>query len=674
MITKKKPEGKTLSPKSLFDILCGDEDKSVNIIENIIQRELVWSLPCIETFWHDVLECIRINIANTKSGLRGKVFDKAYMNAGNIEYSTIDATNKDAVKPLDVGEHKSIVDGSQRNRISLFMVLAYMFEKCKINDKEYVDLSYFKSDNGEYKLMEIGIGKLDSFFHKIETTTIAELSKEINKRSLDKRTKKFQKNDEERDYFEVFALYAQYIERDIIGTYDIEDAFYISLNNIYFYEEKIDEESKFDRFVDRNKKGTPMSDESMYPKYIINQFGAEKEKVYKAFKRFEAKASEAQIKPKQTGGKFRTTKSGVGAILYIMIENLKISLAKEAKRGKNVDLKNVFSSTFDLANIDYGVEKCFRKGLVFNTPDDAVNYFNQCYDLAEFLIKDSFSRHENIYEDCYYLRDFGTPDVLWWYFIKPSYIAQKEFSSNDERFKFIKKMLYRVYSFYVVHRGSGDTNSQNLINLLERISSLMITSSEELDDFEKKIRSDVSSYISNAGGYMALHSTIFGLSYAHKSKSAIEQIFIAMEYDLCERFGLDTGVLHSLFKRKDGKSFNLDHWYPENEFKDKENWVEYQQIGNLVILEDSLNKSKQDKKEVNSKYYTQSKYIQTLLMDKENRGTFNNKTIDFINNYPYFLRLDEYDTNNPTIELIRERTTKYAKFFVEFIRNFVENE
>ena len=206
MITKKKPEGKTLSPKSLFDILCGDEDKSVNIIENIIQRELVWSLPCIETFWHDVLECIRINIANTKSGLRGKVFDKAYMNAGNIEYSTIDATNKDAVKPLDVGEHKSIVDGSQRNRISLFMVLAYMFEKCKINDKEYVDLSYFKSDNGEYKLMEIGIGKLDSFFHKIETTTIAELSKEINKRSLDKRTKKFQKNDEERDYFEVFAL------------------------------------------------------------------------------------------------------------------------------------------------------------------------------------------------------------------------------------------------------------------------------------------------------------------------------------------------------------------------------------------------------------------------------------------------------------------------------------
>ncbi len=58
---------------------------------------------------------------------------------------------------------------------------------------------------------------------------------------------------------------------------------------------------------------------------------------------------------------------------------------------------------------------------------------------------------------------------------------------------------------------------------------------------------------------------------------------------------------------------------------------------------------------------------------KKNRGPFPNKILDSINNYPYFLRVDEEILNNPSIEEIRERTKKLATFFVDFIKNFVEN-
>ena len=140
MITRVKPGGKTLSPKPLYDVLCSAQDKNINIIENIIQRELVWTYACIETFRHDVLECIKLNIEQADTtGYFGKVFDKAYMVAGNIEYSKPDACNQKYLPPMDIGEYKSVVDGSQRNRISLFMLIAILYEITKQNGFDFIN-------------------------------------------------------------------------------------------------------------------------------------------------------------------------------------------------------------------------------------------------------------------------------------------------------------------------------------------------------------------------------------------------------------------------------------------------------------------------------------------------------------------------------------------------------
>ena len=572
---------------------------------------------------------------------------------------------------MDIGEYKSIVDGSQRNRISLFMLIAILYEIRKQKGFEFIDTGQLIASNGKHKLLEIGsssVSHLEEFYGKIEKTPVAELSKEIEKRSIDRLMKSFEKEDRERDYFDVFALYVHYIERDMVGTYDMQDVLKVVLNNVYFYEEEVDMENKFERFVDRNKKGTPMSDESMYPKYIINQFDdTGKETVYNAFNAFEREAIAAQ-----KNGHFRQTKSGINSVLWIMIEALKIKLGEASLENGKICLKNVFASTFDLGNIDYGIEKCFRNKYFFRTPEDAIEYFYECRDIARFLSEESFRRHDSIYEDSYYLRDFSKGDTIWWYFIKPCYLAYSR--TKELRFIFIKKLLYRIYSFYIVHR-SCSTNSQNLINLLERISEMIVTGKEwSDDDFEKKIKGVTLKYIETSGGFEGLYHELCALSYAIKSHRApIENIFISMEYDMCERFSLPTDVFYTIWKRGNGKKqYNLDHWLPENKILIDDRNPEYQGIGNLVLLEESLNKSKQDRAEVNSKYYTQSKYTQTLLMSEDNRGTFCNNKIDKINGYKYLTRFADSTINNPSIDDIKARKDNYIKFFISFVRDFLQ--
>jgi hypothetical protein len=93
MIIKSIPEPKTLTPKSLKDILF-NEEKRVNVIENIMQRELVWGEACIETLWHDIVECIKSNVYNAKEMIfNEKRFENAQMIIGSLEYSEIDKCN-----------------------------------------------------------------------------------------------------------------------------------------------------------------------------------------------------------------------------------------------------------------------------------------------------------------------------------------------------------------------------------------------------------------------------------------------------------------------------------------------------------------------------------------------------------------------------------------------------
>jgi len=672
MITKFRPEPKTLTPKSLDELVFSVDDKNIYTIENLLQRNFVWDYRCCETLWHDICECIRINTENMASGKNsyiGKNYTKAYLTIGNIEYSNIDECNSNSrlIKPLDDGTYKSAVDGSQRIRMCIIMSFAFMYVINKLEGREYIDLDVFKNTNGQYKLCEIGIDKLDEFYKYLEQP-ISVISRDII--PIDKIYRKFSKSNEERKYNDIFYLAVDFIEQDILGNgFDIATAFHVMLRNVYVYEEYIPYENKFERFRDRNQKGTPMSDEDMYPKFIINQFKSdEKNLVYKSFKRFKESADYAQ-----SNGHFRPTKSKVDAVLFIMIEVLKIRLARQSIYKDSINLSKVFSSSFTLNNINYGIEKCFKEDIIFSSYEDAIDYFNECKMMADWLIDESFKRHDDIHKDTYHFRDFASSNLVWWYYIKPCYLA---YGIKDyEYFKFVMKSLFVIYSFYVVHRFS-DTNVQNTINLLESISSDLILISDT-DNAKKVIREKVARYINNAGGCDELRSLINGsLKYnIKKGRTTMEQILATVEYYLCERYGLPTDAYYNMWVRRGkNKSYNLDHWFPENKFKDYENADEYHQLGNIILLEDTLNKSKQDKVETNSHNFAQSRFIQTQLLSNTNRGPIlKNNELDDLTNNVKFLRFEETTVNNPELCDIQKRTRAYADLFVSFIRDFIED-
>lgn len=133
----------------------------------------MWDINNIETLWNDIKNCIENNIEHPEQDACGKrIYQTAYMHVGDLEYSQIDKCNESYKNDTFRGTYKSIVDGSQRCRTCLFMLLAILYEKAILEDKEFIDTRPIKTRSGDYKLLEFGINKLDSFYESITRTPV----------------------------------------------------------------------------------------------------------------------------------------------------------------------------------------------------------------------------------------------------------------------------------------------------------------------------------------------------------------------------------------------------------------------------------------------------------------------------------------------------------------------
>lgn len=662
MITFKKPEGKHLNPLTIGDILT-NTGSDIFVIENVLQREYVWDINNIETLWNDIKNCIENNIEHPEQDACGnRIYQTAYMHVGDLEYSQIDKCNESYKNDTFRGTYKSIVDGSQRCRTCLFMLLAILYEKALSENKEFIDTSPIKTRGGDYKLLEFGINKLDSFYEFITRTPVKKIKKDL--KPLEKLFKPLSEINCERKYLQIFNVFVNFIEADILGVYNITDVLNIIMNNIIFEEKYIEPEYKFERFVDRNKKGTPMSDESMYPSYIINHFedANEKQQVYDACQNFKNKAKKVEEEDK----KFRKTKKGLTAVLFIMIQVLKEKLAIEISED---EAKKVFTTTFDLSNINYGIEKCFRNGLIFHDYRSAIDFFNTCSDIADFLTNKSFSQLGNLSDECYYLKDAGHYNMLWWYFIQPCYLATKY--ANRENFVFTKALFMRMYTFFSIFRASN-TNTQCFMNFLEDMSYLIISKGKS-EEYQTTAKEKARHYIKVTGkGYESLE-IIYSLTIGNtRHKNAMRSIFGLLEYAFCEENNLPTDSLFKFYSAntKNMSGIDMDHWLPENIFKGEENKYEYQRIGNIVPIESPLNRSKQDNTGKNADIYPQSQFIVTKMMLDKQRSYYNNVTLNNMNRSSY-KRYTEDELNHPTLAMINERTTLIQKKVISFIKDFI---
>lgn len=62
MNINREPQPTTLKPLKIGNILLYGGNKDVYVIENVLQRELVWSYSNIEELWSDFINCTYENI------------------------------------------------------------------------------------------------------------------------------------------------------------------------------------------------------------------------------------------------------------------------------------------------------------------------------------------------------------------------------------------------------------------------------------------------------------------------------------------------------------------------------------------------------------------------------------------------------------------------------------
>lgn len=655
MKVKRIPETTVLNSENLSKILT-NESSIVYVIENDIQRDYVWNIDNVATLWDEVFSCINENISYPRITVSKKLFDKRYVDLSTLEYSDVETHNKKDYCVSEINaDYRSIVDGSQRCRTCMLMIMAFLYERAKVAKLEYVDLSPIMIDNTVYKLMEIGIDKLDMFYDIFRTTTVLEISKKI--KPFEKTSNKIGEIHEEKDYFDIFNLFVNYIEDSIQLTIDkLNDALSIVLENTWFRTEYIPHEYKFSRFLDCNKRGTPMSDEDMYPKFIINKYkDEEKKQIYKAFQEFKEKAEDTT-----KNKRFRKTKKGTGPLLFIMNIVLKEKLSKELSK---YELRKVFCSTFGIGNIEYGIEKCFANNKVFHTYQDAVNFFQTCSKVADFLNYRSFDYTGILSEENYYFKDVSKYNNVWWYFIAPLFFIDKDLTKDiGER---IKNIMFAVFSFYSVDRASN-TNSQNFINYLEEITEIILT--EHPDTIIDSVLIRSKKFIENRG--LNAMDTIPMLIFSNnRHKNAMVAIFRTIEYALCDRLKASTNSLYDMhYVNGKKQTWEMDHFLPRNKMPENAFKGDYDHIGNIVPLEGSLNASKQDNSTKNADYYKESKFLQTRFMNINARGELSVAQLNLLNSFYGFKRYTEIELNHPTKEIIDERTQNIYNFFVSFIK------
>lgn len=673
MITNREIETITKIPKMMRDVLIYEGNRSTYYIESVYQRPYVWSYGNINDFWIEFVKCVQNCISTSEVGYGGNKFYQYRTDLGTMKVSTLESCNIPSLKDNYNKERcKSVVDGSQRLRTSLFCLCAIQYSLSKDSSEQYINLQSLKKDE-IYKLSELGDSELSDFYKYIENTPIDEISLMCDKTSIERLSKKLCKENQKRNYIDIFTLFILLIERDIFHNYDLWEVRKIFLEQCYIYEESVITEEKFDCFVDMNKKGTPMSDEDMYPKYIINQLNDdEKNNVKEIYDKFISEITLAE-----ENGRIRPTKAGHSPQLFVMTEVLKLKLGEECKKGKNIDTKKVFLSSFNLRDINYGIEKCIRNGYCLNTIESAYSYFEKCYQMAYFLNEISFKKFDTIEEGFYYFRDFSSKDMIWWYMIKPLfYVYSSIQETNNELAKYIKGALFRLYTLYIV-QSYNNTNSQNLINLIENITSIMSTFVGGNEEFKTNVNEMISQFVEKRGGYSIVERNIQTATYeSKKGKSVIDIVLTALEYDFTLKTDCEYDAFQKMwFNRKKNKYYHLEHWLPQRIIKEKysEDSSICESIGNFYLLEVPLNCSKQDRNDDNAHNYAQSRFNQTRYSIKGHRGIQFNNGLETINSYPYILILDEDEINNPSIKLIKKRRDLFCDFFIHFIKDFIEN-
>ncbi len=672
-----------LSTGKLVDILT-KKTKYCYFVEGQYQRPFVWTLNVILNDFINVIY----------SFLLKRIEDEYYeYKFGNVGFSTLEEVNKKYYSSSFLDYILSILDGGHRIRLFMCLYIVLLILKYNKEGKEYINIDeYIKVKGGEYKLDGIGLLKDDfkGFYSFINSTKIEDILEPKDKEFKCEKIKKLFKADsdtceksmKEVFYFLLYSLKGSYREEGIDSLpeeIDYGSAIDSILNGIILYNEDVPYDEKWEYFRNKNGRGMPLADKYLYSRQLINTIQDDelREKVNLSFTGFDEKCKELE-KKKEYSTEYKDV------MTFVMSEMYKLILY-ENNVTKCTDKK---TTIFSDSRLGLNIVQCKNKVLIDGV--DIEKYFNMCDSFVDFLNNPLGDTNSSLCKTNYLFYDFSRKsNVVTWSIMATSVFILRKYYNEEKSEKYVFDCLLKYMLLYYIDNyllpGSNVAWFHNGISELNNI--LYSNRNNDFDETKIKIARLLDREFSARDKLQlvnGLNSSILGVSISGNGKAltggqpiAIRIITLYFEAFIVDKLNIrGSNGLNKYFSNlynNNSSGYDLDHIFPKKKFNDAlkeydkkispDNDFDQSKIGNFVLLESNLNKTKGDDECKNSNIYSQSYFYSTKLLNKNNKYDLSNETLSLIP----FKRYNEDELNNPTLPFVDERTKDIANNFINWV-------
>jgi len=648
MYVRLMPKSSNKNPMSLNEIFSNSNNK-VYPIKSDLQRRYCWTEKEVDNLIEQYyIEMFERNISADEKGE-----DSFYATIGDGIICKEMPDWKGTGCP-----YSELVDMSQR--------ITTTYAICIVSLSLYMDKEGITDINERRKILDMYLKTKNKKSFKVETTfkdceinsvyeAVADGVFSFNTKELKEANRLFKSGKNTDVVYKPFSMLVRKVYStitDAIGTEvnfkEYLDAF---LKNTYLQIEECDNTVRLEKFREVNSYRVGVADADIY-KSMLCYRGEKIDDKYQLFEDWVKKISSNGNGCKK---RINILKAPYTISEYIMKLAL-ISLTKD---------EEICRFDFKLSDAYKGIEwQIYNEKGILQTEEEVLTFLDNCIDICRFLY-DSMEMPRAFNESWYMFTEGRNTPTIWLYNILPCYVISKMNDIEVKNYAF--DMLLKSYLIYSI-RYLDNKSVQYIQNYLFTFAMKLIlfeskgydTVKDELNNhYNKTFGSFISNGMSNALSH---------ISYEGKtSQGAMRGILSVIEFLAQRRANVKKENVYKFVTSKNS-DIDIEHIMPQDK-KTDDNDVFVDGIGNLVLLESSLNSSKRDNADATSKRYTDSSFITTKLIMENSRyeGLTNSQLADLrTHNIPYCCtegNLNEFDET-----MIKQRKNSISKMLRDFLQ------
>ena len=644
MIVRREPKSDRKEAIKLSTFFS-KKDNVVYPIQSDLQRRFCWLASYVDKLFKDYIM---------------DFYDKncdADLNGEDCFYATIgDGILTKMVEGYGINnkcKKQEVIDWSQRMTTIMSFISVMLFLYCRDNDIKDIDErqklfdSYLKTKNGlSWKL--ISTFKDNDFEETINN--LINGSFKTDKKTITSRIRCFTKSQKKNEIvYKPFVSLCSYVYNLIDSTIglddkDIKKRLDLFLDKTYIQIEECEEEERVAKFKEVNTFRLGISDENIYKTLLCDKGNM----VDLKFQDFED-----AVKEILTPQRIKVTQSGVSATEYIM--QLAIIVMD--------DTTETCKRSYSLEDEKNGIVKQLKNGLL-DTEEKVIKFLDTCIDICNFLKNSMLFKANGFIEEWYLLTEGNNKSFIWFYNILPAYVVSKIKEEDKKAFAF--EMLLKSYVSYSIKYSISRSVAYMQVYSFLFTKEILANLNSCFEDFKLALSTV---YLKQFSDFFKEHltKTIKKLDYCEAaSKTGIHSILLCLEYLSQKQCGIKRDNIIKITKKDE---IELDHILPKSKENNNNDMI-INGIGNLVLLEKSLNASKQDKQILNSKKYSDSSFITTKLLIKGNRyESLTNEEIDNL----YTTKVVPFCTNEDKINNFESEIEIRRNEIILKIKDFLTN-